>query len=61
MLIKEFCYDLGLLWEKNCSQLRFGQLIENIRTKNGDLFYLNNEEMMDIIREYCEEASSRKS
>ena len=52
--IDVFCAHLAKLWKSNCPDWRFGQLVTNLmRTK--DIFYLEEDEMLDYIEEYFKE------
>lgn len=54
--IEPFCYELAQLWY-NYPDLRFGQMVSNIKQYideelDKDLFYMEEEELMAIIRKY---------
>ena len=51
--IYEFIKVLTEAWANN-PDLRFGQIIENIKrySNKSDLFYLEDEDMLQIIRDY---------
>ena len=53
--IKPFCEELATLWE-NYPDLRFGQIMSNLARycqweKKKDMFYIEDDELMEIIRE----------
>lgn len=51
-----FCTMLASYWEANCSDMRFGQLIESlflfIKSEGKDPFYVEEKEMELYIKEY---------
>ena len=48
--IRKFCNQLADIWESRCPDWRFGQLIMNVLTE--DPFYIEDDEMMEIIKRY---------
>ena len=48
--IRKFCNQLADIWESQCPDCRFGQLIMNVLTK--DPFYIEDDEMMEIFKKY---------
>lgn len=48
--IRKFCNHLADIWESQCPDWRFGQLIMNVLTK--DPFYTEDDEMMEIFERY---------
>lgn len=48
--IREFCAQLAEIWETQCPDWRFGQLISNVFS--GDPFYLEEDAAMKMIRDY---------
>lgn len=48
--IRKFCNHLADIWESQCPDWRFGQLITNVFTK--DPFYIEDDEMMEIFERY---------
>ena len=59
--IQPFCDRLAKAWEK-LPDLRFGQLMVNLmrdyEAEHGcDIFYLEEDEMIQIIERYCERFS----
>ena len=48
--IHKFCADLADIWEANCPDWRFGQLLVNVISK--DPFFLEDEEMMGLFKRY---------
>ena len=60
--IAPFMNRLETLWKEECPDWRFGQLISNIQTYIGhDIFYLEEDEMMEFIENYFGKSSTRKS
>ena len=49
--IFDFCYDLGLLWERHRPDLRFGEIISMMIAANPDIIYKWDTECLDLIRE----------
>ena len=49
--IEDFCKDLGLMWNKYCKYSSFVDIMKGIDFKN----YTSDAEMIDVIRERCEE------
>lgn len=56
---KEFMNELLDLWENYFPQMRFCQFIENVRSRYGDQYYVENEMFLDRVREYCYEITAR--
>ena len=54
--IKPFCDRLAYLWETNCPDWRFGQLIENVYGSSRypiiPFFYCEENEMLRLFDEY---------
>lgn len=54
--IKEFCDELAEIWETNCPDWRFGQLISNVfgqmRSEGKDCFFPEEKEMMEYFKNY---------
>lgn len=51
--IRKFCSQLASIWERQCPDWRFGQLICNIfEPMDRDPFFLEEDEMMNYIKEY---------
>ena len=48
--IRVFCNQLADIWESECPDWRFGQLIVNVMRR--DPFYIEDDEMMKYIRMY---------
>ena len=48
--IKAFCDQLAEIWESQCPDWRFGQLISNILPQ--DPFYVEEEELLKVFKEY---------
>ena len=54
--IDPFMQKLTVLWKEQCPDWRFGQLISNIADFAGrDIFFIEDEEMMSIIKIYFNE------
>ena len=51
--IKEFCIQLAQIWEINCPDWRFGQLVSNVFCAIGfDPFYVEEDQMMECFKKY---------
>lgn len=51
--IKKFCDELAEIWESQCPDWRFGQLVVNVvGSMPRDPFFVEEEEMMDYIKKY---------
>ena len=51
--IKEFCNQLAEVWETNCPDWRFFQLVNNVCRRNGsDNFYVEEDETIETIRKF---------
>lgn len=48
--IRSFCNRLADIWESQCPDWRFGQLIANVLT--FDPFFLEEDDMLEIFRKY---------
>ena len=61
--IRKFCNELADIWEENCPDWRFGQLICNVfgqmAAERRDPFFPEEDEMLDWIKEYSGEKSTR--
>lgn len=46
--IRKFCNQLADIWESQCPDWRFGQLVENVYRMNGITmpFYVEDDEML---------------
>lgn len=54
--IRKFCNQLADIWESQCPDWRFGQLVNNVMS-SGELaklvsFYIEDDEMMDYFKKY---------
>ena len=51
--IDEFCKEIALHW-KNFPDLRFGQILENIKSYYGkeDFFYIEDDEFIKLFTNY---------
>ena len=54
--IRKFCNELATIWESECPDWRFGQLIENVfeaqKTTGFEPFYYEDDRMMQAIKRY---------
>ena len=51
--IKPFCDTLAKIWEKDCPDWRFGQLICNVfGTLNEDPFFPEEDKMIKIFKDF---------
>lgn len=55
--IKKFCDELATIWEKECPDWRFGQMICNVfndmvASERRDPFFPEEDEMMSYIKNY---------
>ena len=48
--IKPFMNELADIWEKNCPDWRFGQLLVNVL--DTDPFYLEDEDILNVFKEF---------
>lgn len=57
--IRNFCNQLATLWENECPDWRFGQLVMNVFGVRGnpDLFYVEENDFLDRVNKYfdCKE------
>lgn len=56
--IREFCNELADIWEANCPDWRFGQLLVNVIVR--DPFYLEERDMLRLFREYFYEEGLKR-
>ncbi len=54
--IRKFCNQLADIWESQCPDWRFGQLVNNVMS-SGELaklvsYYVEDDEMMDYFKKY---------
>lgn len=49
--IYKFVHQLADIWAQT-PELRFGQLISNFISENGDIFYISDEEFIEKLKEY---------
>lgn len=47
--IKSLLNKLGKAWAK-CPDLRLGQILEKVRSEYGDIFYLEDQELIKLIQ-----------
>jgi len=52
--IRKFCNELADIWESECPDWRFGQLIVNVMRRNqiADPFYIEEDKMMEMFKSY---------
>lgn len=53
--IKKFCDELALVWENNCPDWRFGQMICNVfgeMAMECDPFFPEEDEMIKFFKDY---------
>lgn len=53
--IKKFCDELALVWENNCPDWRFGQMICNVFGEMAierDPFFPEEDEMIKFFKDY---------
>lgn len=51
--IKKFCDELAVIWETNCPDWRFGQLMCNVLgAMNIDPFFPEDDKMMEHFKKY---------
>lgn len=43
--------EIAELWENNCPDWRFGQLISNI-FDNNDLFFIDDDTFMEVVKNF---------
>ena len=48
--IKKFCDELAEIWESQCPDWRFGQLMCNVLTR--DPFYIEDDKMLELFKNY---------
>lgn len=54
--INVFCEEFAQLWRDNFPDWRFGQLLNNLQRYAGsDLFYLEEEAMLKLLKEFIED------
>lgn len=51
--IKKFCDELAEIWESQCPDWRFAQLMCNVLSSVGyDPFYFEDNKMMSVFKKY---------
>ncbi len=51
--IMPFMYDLAKIWEENCPDWRFGQLMINVLSSfDRDPFFIEEDEMLDRFKKF---------
>ena len=54
--IRKFCDELADIWEKQCPDWRFSQLVLNVlssdKINSTVAFYIEDDEMMEFIKDY---------
>lgn len=57
--IPRFCLELSYMWQKDCPDIRFGQLMyiifKKLENEGIDPFYIEDEEMMEHVRKYFDD------
>lgn len=54
--IPKMLLEISALWQTHCPDLRLGQLIYNFYLwLDADPFYIEDEDMMELIRKYFKE------
>lgn len=60
--IKPFCDTLAKIWEKNCPDWRFGQLICNVFGEmTHDPFFPEEDEMINYFKNYFKNEENDKN
>lgn len=61
--IDPFLQELGTIWKEQCPDWRFGQLMFNVYrvmlTHNTDLFYMEEDELLDYIRDMFDDGKRK--
>ena len=62
--IYKFCNRFAELWAGSVDDWRFGQLISNFfgwiyETKKRDIFFIEEDEMLELLEEYCKQNGVR--
>lgn len=56
--IEPFMQELGTIWKEKCPDWRFGQLMFNLmrvmQTHNEDIFYKEEDELLEYVRNWFE-------
>jgi len=56
--IQPFLTELGKIWQHNCYDWRFGQVLSNIlpnmMAKHGDMFYWEEDKFLEYFKEEFE-------
>jgi len=56
--IRKFCNELATIWETECPDWRFGQLMSNVlgkmQSEGRDIFFPEEQEMIDYFKKYFE-------
>ena len=62
--IDEFCQELATLWKNHYPDMRFGQFVLNLYTyisnNARDMFFVEDQQMMQYIKEFCGEEKDDK-
>lgn len=57
--IHNFLYEIGELWKDNCPDWRFGQLMVNFITTYGDPFYMEEDKLLEKMKEFFKPLSEK--
>lgn len=61
--IRRFCDELAALWEEKRPNMRFGQLVVTLNRAldkpRHDIFYLEEEEMLDVLRRFSARSTKK--
>lgn len=52
--IYNFLFAIYEIWQSKCSDMRFGQMMEIMREKYGDTFYMEDDEFLEKFKESFE-------
>ena len=55
--IEPFMEELAIIWKEQCPDWRFGQFVSNVlgwiqSEKERDIFYIEEKQMLEYIKEY---------
>lgn len=49
-----FLFTIYEIWQSKCPDIRFGQMIEIMRARYGDTFYMEDDEFLEKFKELFE-------
>lgn len=49
-----FLFSIGEIWQTKYSDMRFGQMMEIMRARYGDAFYMEDDEFLEKFKELFE-------